>query len=95
MYQLAEAEVQALIEHLHGAEQVIPLPHDQLPLRPRDADDTPLLAVALAGNAAYLVTGDNDLLDLRHDPALATLQIVTIRELLANLEVVGELDAGT
>ena len=76
-YQLVDADIDELIESLHAAEQVTPLPYEQLPLVSRDINDNPFLAVALAGNADYLITGDKDLLDLRDNPALATLQIVT------------------
>ncbi len=89
-YQLDEADISELIENLEGAEQVIPLPEAHLPVVSRDANDNPFLAVALAGSADYLVTGDKDLLELSDDPALAPLRIVTVREFLEILGSTGE-----
>jgi putative PIN family toxin of toxin-antitoxin system len=51
-----------------------------LPIHSRDSDDDKFLAVALGGNAEYLITGDDDLLVLQGDPRLGTLRIVTARE---------------
>jgi putative PIN family toxin of toxin-antitoxin system len=56
------------------------------PIRVRDPKDEQVIATALAGNADYLVTGDNDLLALRDDPGLGALRIVTVAEFL---EVLG------
>ena len=53
-----------------------------LPIHSRDSHDDKFLAVALGGNAEYLITGDDDLLVLQGDPRLGTLQIVTAREYL-------------
>ena len=39
---------------------------------PRDPDDEPYLNLALAANAAYLVTWDKDMLDLMQDPGFRT-----------------------
>ena len=89
-YQLAEADIRALVESLEGAEHVTPLPHEQLPLVSRDTNDDPFLAVAFAGSADYLVTGDNDLLDLTHNPALGSIRIVTVREFLEILTQDGQ-----
>lgn len=58
-------------------------PTASLPLSSRDPKDDTFLAVALAGHADYLVTGDEDLLILNGDPALSALQIVTVRAFLA------------
>jgi putative PIN family toxin of toxin-antitoxin system len=60
-------------------------PTTPVPLFSRDPKDDTFLAVALAGTADYLVTGDDDLLVLNGDPALTTLQIVTVRDFLAVL----------
>lgn len=54
-----------------------------LPVTVRDRDDNPILGMALAGHAAYLVTGDRDLLTLAGHPALGSLQIVTPRDFAA------------
>lgn len=69
------------MEVLLSAEAVMPLALVSLPLSSRDPDDDLLLAIALAGNAQYLVTGDDDLLSLRGHEALGTVQIVTPQEL--------------
>jgi putative PIN family toxin of toxin-antitoxin system len=48
----------------------------------RDKKDLPVLGTAEAGNAAFLVTGDSDLLDVR---VYAETKIVTPRELWEQL----------
>jgi predicted nucleic acid-binding protein len=62
--------------------------HTPAPKTPacRDPFDVPFLQLALAGNAAYLVTGDRDLLALA---GKLSCPIVTARELLAELAKVG------
>jgi putative PIN family toxin of toxin-antitoxin system len=82
-YPIDEEEVQSLVEALQTVAQV--QPQEELPLVSRDAKDNPLLAVALGGQADYLVTGDEDLLVLAGDAALGALQIVTVRDFLATL----------
>jgi putative PIN family toxin of toxin-antitoxin system len=81
-YDLAEEDIDDLIANLTAAEQVIPLPDEPLPLVSRDPCDNVFLAVALAGGADYLITGDKDLLELRDSPALTALKIVTVREFM-------------
>jgi len=39
---------------------------------PRDSDDTPVLAAFIASGADYLVSGDQDLLELQNDYAIET-----------------------
>jgi len=39
---------------------------------PHDADDVPVLAALIASDADILVSGDQDLLDLRNDCAIET-----------------------
>ena len=58
-----------------ATERVTPL--DSLPLHSRDPKDDKLLAVALGGNADYLITGDQDLLVLNDNPGLENLRIIT------------------
>jgi predicted nucleic acid-binding protein len=41
-----------------------------------------VLAAAIGGKAGYIVTNDNDLLDLASDPRLGELRIVTVRAFL-------------
>lgn len=55
-------------------------------IRSRDAKDNMLLQGAIGGNAAYLVTGDRDLLVLRSDPRLGPLSVVRPREFLKTLD---------
>lgn len=45
-------------------------------VRTRDRSDDELLAVAIGGQAEFLVTGDNDLLVHANDPRIGALQIV-------------------
>jgi len=60
-------------------------PRRRLPVAVRDPKDEMVLAAALGGRADYLVTRDQDLLALRSEPKLGTLQIVTVQEFLAVL----------
>ena len=57
-----------------------------LPVHVRDPKDAKILALALGGNADYLVTGDDDLLVLNGDPRLGKLQIVTVHTFLTVLQ---------
>jgi putative PIN family toxin of toxin-antitoxin system len=76
-YQLAEERIERLLTRLRlTAEWVMPL-NRPLPLHSRDPKDDKLLALALGGNADYLITGDQDLLDLDGEPALENLPIIT------------------
>ena len=75
-YQLPQEEIQELLTSLREAtERVTPL--DSLPLHSRDPKDDKLLALALGGNADYLITGDQDLLVLNDNPGLENLRIIT------------------
>jgi putative PIN family toxin of toxin-antitoxin system len=62
-----------------------------LPVLVRDKKDEVILASALEADAEYLVTGDADLLVLRHEPSINGLKIVTAREFL---EILRTLSAG-
>lgn len=55
-------------------------PHTIVPIEVRDPKDQKVLATALGGKADYLVTGDEDLLDLKNNPKLGKLKIVTVWE---------------
>lgn len=57
-----------------------------IPVKVRDPKDQKVLATALGGKADYLVTGDEDLLDLKRNPKLGKLKIVTVWEFLKLLE---------
>ena len=62
-------------------------PVTSLPVAVRDLKDEMVLATALAAPTGYLITGDGDLYDLRDEPALAPLRIVTVREFLDALGI--------
>lgn len=84
-YEVAEQRIRAFLTDLRDAtEPTIPLP--DLPLHSRDPKDDKLLALALGGNAEYLITGDNDLLILDGEPALGSLRIITATAFLAQQE---------
>lgn len=59
----------------------------RLALPVRDANDEPILAIALLGEVDYLVTGDADLLVLAGDERLGSSRIVSAREFLSDLEI--------
>lgn len=61
---------------------VMVVPQLNLPVEIRDPKDEKILATALGGEADYLVTGDKDLLDLKDNPKLESLKIVTAKEFL-------------
>ncbi len=83
-YGLAPGEVAALLRRMRAeGERVVPA--ETVPVTVRDPKDTHLLGAALGGDAAYLVTGDADLLILDGDPALGRLRIVTARSFLDDL----------
>jgi putative PIN family toxin of toxin-antitoxin system len=73
----APLETIALVERALSLAEIVPTPSEVLPIDVRDADDAWVLASAVAGDAAMLVTGDQDLLVLG---AAAPLPIVTPRE---------------
>lgn len=68
-------------------------PLQLLPLVVRDPQDMPILGMALTGRATHIVTGDDDLLTLRGDPALGGVRIVTPRVFMDDLLREGEDDA--
>lgn len=80
-YHLASDEIVLLLQLLDSSTTHI-LPRRRLPVHVRDNKDDPILAAALGGKASYLVTGDDDLLVLRDDPRIKSLQIVTVRDFL-------------
>jgi len=83
-YGLAPAEVAALLRRMRTEGERV-TPRETIPVAVRDPKDTHLLAAALGGNAAFLVTGDADLLILDGDVALGPLRIVTARAFLDDL----------
>lgn len=61
-------------------------PSSNVAVRLRGPKDVKILAAALGGGADYLVTGDGDLLEHRHDPRLGKTRILTVTEFLAILD---------
>jgi putative PIN family toxin of toxin-antitoxin system len=84
-FPLVQAEIDRVITALAAA-VIHPLPDESLPVRCRDPKDDVVLACALGGNAAYIVTGDADLLVLDGHADLKPLRIVTPATFLAALE---------
>jgi putative PIN family toxin of toxin-antitoxin system len=83
-YRIHEDDVEALLALLAPF-----LPTVELALEPRDPDDAPVIAAAVAGGAEAIVTGDADLLD---DPALRkwlqerAIEVLEPGELLTRLQ---------
>lgn len=85
-YPLFTKRVTELIENIEFvAENIEQQTNKDLPIRGRDPEDDYLLAIALAGNADYLITGDQDLLVLNEDPALGELKIISVAEFLKSI----------
>ena len=61
------------VETVLGAVPVIPKPAEPSDLVIRDAADRWILATAISGDAAVLVTGDRDLLDVRAESPIPIL----------------------
>lgn len=80
------AEIRDELLDLIDTRAIIVTPHQSVPIAVRDPKDEIVLATALAGNADYIVTGDEDLLVLNGEPAIGKVQIVTVREFLSVLE---------
>lgn len=75
--------IEELIKTLAFTAEIIePLPERNLPIHSRDPEDDFLLRDALGGNADYLITGDEDLLELKDDPSLGKLKIITVKDFL-------------
>lgn len=83
-YQLTPEELFDLFARLAAA------PRNEListlPVSVRDPKDEHILALALGAAADYLITGDDDLLELRDDPRLGSLQIMSVAEFLKLLD---------
>lgn len=78
-YGVTAEHIEALIGAIFAlSEHVNPI--DSLPIAVRDLKDEMVLAAALGSNAQYLITGDKDLLELKDNPHLGTLTILTARE---------------
>ncbi len=84
-FRLPEAVVAGFLALLKAEGKVVESRKNP-PIPIKDADDTPILACAIAGKADVFVTGDKELLDLRK---IEDLTVVSPRELwnqLAGLE---------
>lgn len=68
-----------------NAEWVTPPVSSPIPVR--DPQDEQILAIAVAADVDFLVTGDQDLLVLRGDPRLGRLQIVTVESFVLLLRL--------
>jgi len=79
---ITEPELQEFISLLSTLAETIPPITQAIPRVTRDPKDDYLLAHALVGQANYLVTGDDDLLDLNQAD---TVTIVSPREFLSVL----------
>ncbi|MGH2532962.1 MAG: putative toxin-antitoxin system toxin component, PIN family [Thermomicrobiales bacterium] len=58
-------QLASFVEALRAIAEVLPHPLGDLPAIVRDPDDDVILAIAIMGEADYLVTGDRDLLAIR------------------------------
>ena len=77
-YNVAPENLAEIFTGLDAATRVEPSP--TLPLPVRDPKVEKILAAALGGEADYLVSGDQDLLELAGDPRLGGIKIVTVGE---------------
>ena len=83
-YRITAETLTEFFAGLAAATRVQPSP--SVPVHVRDPKDVKILAAALGDEADYLVTGDADLLEHRHDSRLGSLRIVTVAEFLAILD---------
>ena len=84
-YHLTDKEVEDTLRLLRS-DALRPAPILTLPLSLRDPKDEKVLAVALGGQADYLVTGDEDLLSVAGNPDLVGLRIITPATFVALLK---------
>jgi len=66
-----DEEIEHFVMLLRFRADVVEIQHIQAVV-PRDPDDAPVLATFIASGADYLVSGDQDLLELRNDYAIET-----------------------
>jgi putative PIN family toxin of toxin-antitoxin system len=84
-YHLSTDEVEDTLR-LVQTDALLTSPAPTLPVVLRDPKDDKVLALAMGGEADYLVTGDGDLLSVDDDPGLGKLQIVRPAAFLALLK---------
>ena len=63
---IAQQDVQRLVDAVRVIAEIVPSITEPIPSVTRDPKDDYILAYALVGQADYLVTGDDDLLVLKH-----------------------------
>jgi uncharacterized protein len=82
-YHIQQEQIASLMNNLMIAcEHVIPYSEDLLPIHSRDPKDDKFLACVLSGKCDYLVSADPDLLVLKKEPQLTSLQILTAEQFL-------------
>lgn len=80
-YKLSPLEIRKLVKSLtKSVIQIDPIVRSVIQVI--DPKDERVLVCAVSGKANYLVTGDSDLLVLKNNSRLKTLQIVTVDEFL-------------
>ena len=84
-YHLSSEEVESTLRLLQ-TDALLTSPAPTLPVALRDPKDEKVLALAIGGEADYLVTGDGDLLSVHDDPGLGELRIVKPTAFLALLK---------
>ena len=82
-YHLFKEQLIELIDNIEAsAEIILSMPDEQLPIHSRDPKDDKLLSCGLSADVDYLITGDEDLLELKDNPALGKLRIITVKDFL-------------
>lgn len=74
-------EVEAFLEFLRGISDAVEL--KEIPARCRDPKDDYLLELAMASKAEFLLTGDDDLLEMKR---VGFCRILTVRDFLLLLQ---------
>ena len=74
-------EVEAFLEFLRGISDTVEL--KEIPARCRDPKDDYLLELAMASKAEFLLTGDDDLLEMKR---VGFCRILTVRDFLLLLQ---------
>ena len=85
-YNVGVAEIAALIRRIEVSAVTLDS-LDPPAIELREPDDAIIPATAMTGNARFLVTGDDDLMSVRDDPRLLSLEIVRPAEFLDRLPV--------
>jgi len=81
---LTSDQAHRFLADLAGQSTLLPDPLPPYPAVCRDPDDDYLVALATAHHANVLVTGDDDLLAIDHDPL--DIEILTPRQLVDRLD---------